>query len=260
MKGIWLLYQKEMLEMSRSFRLLWIPIVFAILGIMQPIVSLYMPEIMKMSGGVPPEMFSLYVVPSSAEVMIQVLSQYSSLGILILVLAGMNSVSGERYGGTAELLMVRPISYVAIIISKWLAQCTQVLLAFGLGYATAFLYTYQMIGSLSWSSSLLSFGLYGLWLVLAVTLTLLFSTLLRGAAAAFVTLSILACLSLLYGVLPSWFTWSPARLSSFATEAQIGNTFPVSSLIICCLITIGIIILTLLCSSHLLQRRLLPNS
>ncbi|WP_438349127.1 ABC transporter permease subunit [Paenibacillus sp. FA6] len=259
MKGTWIFYRKEMLEMSRSFKLLWIPIVFAILGIMQPVVSLYMPEILKMSGGVPPEMFSLYEIPSSPEVMIQVLSQYSTLGVLILVLAGMNSVSGERYGGTAELIMVRPISCVSIIISKWLAQSTQLLMAFGIGYTVAFFYTYQMIGAFSWKSAVASFGLYGLWLMLAVTLTLLFSTILRGAAAAFVTLSILALLSLLQGILPTWFTWSPARLTSLAAEAMMGNALPVSTVVVCCLITVGIIIVTLLSSSHLLQRRVLPN-
>ena len=259
MKGTWIFYQKEMLEMSRNFKLLWIPIVFAILGTMQPIVSLYMPEILKMSGGVPPEMFSLYEIPSSPEVMIQVLSQYSTLGVLILVLAGMNSVSGERYGGTAELIMVRPISFVSIIISKWLAQSTQLLTAFGIGYSAAFFYTYQMIGALSWKSAVGSFGLYGLWLMLAVTLTLLFSTILRGAAAAFVTLAILALLSLLHGILPSWFTWSPARLTSLAAEVMLGNSIPSFTLVMCSLVAVAIIILTLLSSSHLLKSRVLPN-
>ncbi|HEY2491492.1 MAG TPA: ABC transporter permease subunit [Paenibacillus sp.] len=259
MRGTWIFYRKEMLEMSRSFKLLWIPVVFAILGIMQPIVSVFMPDILQMSGGVPPEMLSFYEIPTSSVVMVQVLSQYSTMGILVLVLAGMNSVSGERYGGTAELIMVRPISSVSIIIAKWFAQCTQLLLAFGIGYIAAFFYTYQIIGSLSWKSGVASFGLYGLWLMLGITLTLLFSTVLRGAAAAFVTLTILGLFSLLHGILPTWFTWSPARLTSLAAEALIGNGLPVSTVVVCCLITVGIIILSLLSASHLLQRRGLPN-
>lgn len=259
MRSKWIFYRKEMLEMSRSFKLLWIPIVFAILGIMQPIVSVFMPDILQMSGGVPPEMFSFYEIPTSPVVMIQVLSQYCTLGILVLVLAGMNSVSGERYGGTAELIMVRPISSVSIIVAKWFAQCTQLLLAFGIGYIAAFFYTYQMIGALSWKSGLASFGLYGLWLILGITITLLLSTVLRGAGAAFVTLAILALLSLLNGILPTWFTWSPARLTSLAAQALIGNGLPVSTVVACCLITGGIIILSLLSASHLLQKRGLPN-
>lgn len=259
MKGSWIFYRKEMLDMSRSFKLLWIPIVFAILGIMQPMVSLFMPDILQMSGEVPPEMLSLYKIPAPSEVMVQVLSQYSTLGILILVLAGMNSVSGERYGGTAELIMVRPISSLSIIIAKWFAQCTQLLISFGVGYIAAFYYTYQMIGALSWKSGLLSFGLYALWLMLGVTITLLFSTVLRGAPAAFVTLAILALLSLLNGILPTWFTWSPARLTSSATEVLIGSNINTTSVVICSLITVGIIILVLLSASRLLQRRGLPN-
>jgi ABC-2 type transport system permease protein len=259
MRGTWIFYRKEVLEMSRSFKLLWIPIVFALLGIMQPIVSLFMPEILQMSGGVPPEMFSLYEIPSPPEVIVQVLSQYSTLGILVLVLAGMNSVSGERDGGTAELIMVRPISTYSIITAKWLAQCTQLFIAFGIGYSAAFFYTYQMIGALSWKSGIVSFGLYGLWLMFGITLNLLFSTILKGAPAAFVTLSILAILSILSGILPTWFTWSPARLTSLAAEALIGNGPPISSIVACSLTAVGIIVFSLLSSSHLLQRRVLPN-
>jgi len=259
MRGTWIFYRKEMLEMSRSFKLLWIPIVFAILGIMMPIISLFMPEILEMSGGVPTEMLSSYETPSSAMVMVQVLSQYSTMGILILVLAGMNSVSGERYGGTAELIMVRPISSFSIIISKWFAQCTQLLIAFGFGYVAAFYYTYQMIGALSWKSGIASFGLYGLWLILGITITLLCSTVLRGAGAAFVTLAILALLSLLNSLLPTWFTWSPARLSSLAAEVLVGNGLSVSSVVICCLITVGIIVFSLLSAARFLQKRVLPN-
>ncbi len=259
MRATWIFYRKEILDMSRSFKLLWIPIVFVILGIMIPITSLFMPEILEMSGGVPPEMLSLYETPSSAMVMVQVLSQYSTMGVLILVLSCMNSVSGERYGGTAELIMVRPISSFSIIIAKWFAQCTQLLIAFGFGYITSFYYTYQMIGSLSWKSGLASFGLYGLWLVLGITITMLFSTILRGAPAAFVTLAILALLSLLNSILPTWFSWSPARLSSLAAEVLIGNALSVSSVVICCLITVGIIVFSLLSAARLLQRRVLPN-
>ncbi len=259
MSSSWIFYRKELLDMSRSFKLLWIPIVFALLGIMQPVVSLFMPDILQMSGGVPPEMFSLYTTPAPAEVMVQVLSQYSTLGILILVLAGMNSVSGERYGGTAELIMVRPISSLSIIIAKWFALCTQLLIAFGVGYVAAFYYTYQMIGALSWKSGLLSFGLYALWLILGVTITLLFSTVLRGAPAAFVTIAILALLSLLHSILPNVLAWSPARLTSLATEALIGNVVSISSIVMCSIMTLGIIVLSLLSASRLLQRRGLPN-
>jgi ABC-2 type transport system permease protein len=257
-RSTWIFYKKEMLEMSRSFKLLWIPIVFAILGIMQPVVSVFMPDILKMSNGVPPEMLTLFKLPSSSEVMIQVLSQYSTMGILVLVLATMNVVSGERFGGTAELIMVRPISCISIITAKWFAQCTLLLISFGIGYTAAFYYTYQMIGVLSWKSSIISFGLYGLWLMLGVTLTLLFSTFLRGGSAAFATVATLALLSLLYEILPSWFIWSPARLISLASEALIEDVLPVSTVIACCLITVGIIILSLLSASQLLQKRGLP--
>lgn len=53
MRSAWVLYRKEMLEMTRSYKLIWIPVVFIILGIMQPLTTYYLPEILKASGDVP---------------------------------------------------------------------------------------------------------------------------------------------------------------------------------------------------------------
>lgn len=53
MRSAWVLYRREMLEMARSYKLIWIPVVFILLGIMQPLTTYYLPEILKASGDVP---------------------------------------------------------------------------------------------------------------------------------------------------------------------------------------------------------------
>lgn len=52
MRSFWTLYSKEMLETLRSYKLVWIPIVFIILGIMQPLVTYYMRDILEASANV----------------------------------------------------------------------------------------------------------------------------------------------------------------------------------------------------------------
>lgn len=44
------MYNKEMLEMWRSFKWLWVPLVFILLGIMQPVTTYYLPQILEMAG------------------------------------------------------------------------------------------------------------------------------------------------------------------------------------------------------------------
>jgi ABC-2 type transport system permease protein len=50
MRNAWILYQKEMLETARTYKLIWIPVVFILLGAMQPVVTYYMPEICGQRG------------------------------------------------------------------------------------------------------------------------------------------------------------------------------------------------------------------
>lgn len=45
--------QKELLEQARSFKLLWVPLVFIILGIMQPVSMHLMPLILEQAGNLP---------------------------------------------------------------------------------------------------------------------------------------------------------------------------------------------------------------
>ena len=51
-----------------------------------------------------------------------VLSQYSTIGTLLIVLASMNMISNERQNHAAVLVMMRPVSIIQYIMSKWAAQ------------------------------------------------------------------------------------------------------------------------------------------
>jgi ABC-2 type transport system permease protein len=212
MRKLWALYSREMLEAVRSYKLIWIPVVFIILGIMQPLVTYYMADILAASANVPAGFMESYEMPGAAAVMAQALGQYGTIGILILALGTMNSLAGERSSGTAELLMAKPVSPVSIVAAKWAANFTVLVIALGLGAAGAAYYTVQLMGALSWSAVAAASGLYTLWLLCTVSLTLFFSAWLRGPAAAFLALLAAAGMSLLYSLLPSKAAWIPSAL------------------------------------------------
>ncbi|MNB67425.1 putative transmembrane protein YxlG [compost metagenome] len=216
MRSLWICYRKEMLEMQRSYRLLWIPVVFILLGMMQPISAYYMPEILKMSGDVPKGLLDSYQIPGPGEVMAKSLGQYGMIGLLVLVLSAMNSFAGEREGGVAELLLSRPLSTSAAASAKWLAHLTLLVLSLGLGSAFAAYYTIRLIGDLQFGPVFAASAIYGLWLMCGVSLTLLFSSFLRAPAAAFLGLGATAVLSLLHQLLPGRLQWSPAALTQLS--------------------------------------------
>ncbi|TMV19103.1 ABC transporter permease [Paenibacillus thermoaerophilus] len=65
------------------------------------------------------------------------LSQFGSIGLLVLALAGMGCVSGERRSGAAAMLLVKPVSRTAYLLAKWSALLALSLVSFAAGYAAA---------------------------------------------------------------------------------------------------------------------------
>jgi ABC-2 type transport system permease protein len=241
-RSTWVFFQKEILELVRTYKLAWIPVVFILLGFMQPITTYYMPDILSASGDVPPALLESYEMPSAAATMAQALGQYGTVGLLVLVLAVMNSLSGERYSGTAELVQVKPISSLSIVFAKWSAYLILLIVCLGLGSAAAAYYTEQLIGTLSWGLVMSAAGLYGLWLLCMVSLTLLFSACLRGPVAAFMTLLSSAGLTLLHSLLPSWLDWTPASLPSLSAALLTGGNGSIGSSLIGPFLSAGVLI------------------
>lgn len=250
MRSTWVFYRKEMLEMIRSYKLIWIPVVFILLGIMQPLSIHYMPEILKASGDVPPGLLESFEIPSAAVVMAQALGQYGTIGMLVLALGSMNALAGERNSGTAEMILVRPISPASIVFAKWAALLTLLVIALGLGAAGAAYYTEQLIGPLSWNDVIVASGVYGLYLLCVVSATLLFSSFLKPPVAAFLGLGLMAGLSLGYSLLPSWFDWTPTALSGLSAGILTnGESFRVGPYL-----SAGILIISCIVGASLLTR------
>lgn len=251
MNRFWICYHKEVLEASRTYKWIWVPAVFLLLGIMQPVTTYYLPEILTMSGELPPEAADLFTIPSPENVMMTTLSQFSTIGLLVLVLAGMNVVAGERATGTAELVLTRVASTLPLMAAKWAATMTLMAVSFALGLAGAGYYTSQLIGFLEWDAVIGGGVLYAAWLALIVTLALSLGAVLRGPAAAFISLGAAAALSLLSGLFPSSLQWSPGRLSSVAAEWMLGER---SNAWCPLLLTIFIIALSIILAARQLRR------
>ena len=243
MKTGWILFRKEWLDFRRSYKAVWVPLVFLVLGISQPVSSYLLPDLLKSAGNLPEGSIMQIPVPQPMEVLAGTLSNFSSVGLLVLVLAAMSAVAGERTSGAAELVMAKPVSALAYIVSKWLAY---VLLSAGsllLGYLGAWYYTDQLIGPVDAGRAFAAFGLYALWVSVYLSLTLLLSARLRSAAASAAgALGAAALLGILSGSLPKWFGWSPGRLTAHVRELLLTGA-PGGSFGLCLGVSIGLLLL-----------------
>ena len=211
-----LLFRKEMLESARNFKWIWIPLVFLALGISNPITSYYMPEILQ-AGGVSAEAAKLIPMPTSEEIIVKSLSQYGTLGVLVFALSFMGIVAGERQSGSAIMVLVKPVSHVHYITSKWAAMTAITLAAVTLGQLGTGYYMRVLFDVNVYSEVLVSGLVYALWLILINSLTLLLSCVMKAQAGiAFVSVAFAALLSLVTGLLGDAMRWSPSRLTAEA--------------------------------------------
>ncbi|BBH24681.1 putative transmembrane protein YxlG [Paenibacillus baekrokdamisoli] len=248
------LYKKEWMELARSYKLIWVPLVFILLGAMQPVTTYFLPDILANAGNLPKGAVIEIPTPHPEEVLAQTIQQFGTLGLLVLALSFMGALSGERMSGTASMILMKPVSYLSFVTSKWAAMLTLSTLSFAAGFGAAWYYTSTLFDALAWRSVIHSFMFFGLWLVFVGTLTLLFSSLYRSAAgAAFSALATAALLTITASLFPHLLAWNPGKLSQFASEQLIDHiavrTWPVI------VMTVILITVLLMCTAWSLRKR-----
>src|SRR5690625_1149297 len=249
------LYRKEMLEMIRNYKVLLIPIVCVLLGVMEPVSAYYMPEILDTLGGLPEGTILEMPTPTGTEVLMKVLSNYGMLGVLILVLGAMGVVSAERQSGVAGMVMMKPVPYSSYIISKWAGLVTITLISLFIGYVASWYYTSLLIETVAFERIFQSVVIYSIWLVFVVTLTLFFSTIMKGnSSVAFVTIFVVFAISTVTSILGKYMEWSPATMTEHAGQVLLSGELDVSFLL-AFITTIAIIIVVLISSINIFKHK-----
>ncbi|MGX7417894.1 ABC transporter permease [Carnobacterium gallinarum] len=179
MSNLIVLVRKEWKQSLRDYKLLWLPIVFIILGITQPLMIQFLPEILKSMGNA--EGLQIDVVKQSgASILSSTYGQFDQIGMIILVVSMMGVVYVEKANGMLDFILTRPVSATTYIWSKYLGQFSIVILALGLGYLGSIYYTLLYYSTIPVKTMVVSFSLYLLWIVLVFSIIVCFSTLLNG--------------------------------------------------------------------------------
>ncbi|MNQ86293.1 putative transmembrane protein YxlG [compost metagenome] len=243
-----------MLEMSRNSKWIWVPLVFILIGVMQPVTTYYTPQIIKSMGSLPEGAVIQIPIPSPQDVIVSTLSQFGTIGILILVLVSMSIVSGERQSGVAGMIMIKPVPHVSYITAKWAGILTLTIVSFGCGYAVAGYYTIELFGKIEVVNLLQGFAVYSLWLAFIVTVTVVFGTWLKSSGAiAFASIATAIVLSLASGLFKPYMTWSPSMLVNHA--AALVTKASTDHLLLCVLTSLLLIGLLLSVGVRLFKGR-----
>lgn len=240
---------KELREAVRSFKLLWIPLVFLSLGVSDPLVNYFMKDIMEAVGNLP-EGFEIFMPElAPADLLAASTSQFQLIGIIVLIAVYVGSVSRERQNGTAALIYSRPISYLTMFLSKWAAVSLVSLLSVVAGYAGSMYYTAVLYGTVEWDRFFVMVGVYSLWIVTLMAVTLMFSAAFRTAVAASLAILIGPIGLLIDSLIGGFWTVTPWKLGNYAPLYVTGSVEP-ATLGFTALLTFLILLLAIALGSY----------
>ncbi|UOQ44841.1 ABC transporter permease [Halobacillus salinarum] len=245
MKTFTVLLQKEFRESWRSYKFLWMPLLFIFLGISDPLTNYYMEDILNAVGNMP-EGFSV-TLPDYAPIDLLKAStgQFQSLGLIVLVITAAGMINRERQNGTATLIYVRPVSYIALFMSKWTVAGALGMVSAILGYAGSMYYTSILYGPVEAMAFIQMVLTYCVWILFSVAVALMFSALFKTAFAMAVTIIVLPVAIMIESLIGQYWHISPWKLADYGVQfiAQTDNEYYVKTLLLTVILMVLAIIL-----------------
>lgn len=248
MKKWWVLFRKEMLELIRNYKMMWMPIVFILLGLTEPLSSYYLPEIVESIGDLPEGTVISIPTPSSGEVLLSTISQFSTIGVLVIVLGFMGVVAGEKKSGNAVMVLVKSVPYAAYIYSKWFASFALMGVSYSLGMLSGWYYIHLLFGGVEFHTFIQGFLIYGLWLTFILTMVIFFSSLVKTPGlAGFYSIGLTLLLTFFSGYMTKTLKWSPGQLPNYLNDLILHQKWPealTGTIILTSVLCLGILFIT----------------
>lgn len=219
-----ILFQKEWRENVRNFKILWIPLVFILFGISEPLTYYYLPQILNAVGNMPSDMVFQLPDYTPEQIIMSTIGQYQFIGMLIVAFGFAGIIARERKNGTATMLYVRPISYTSYVLSKLSIMGILIIGSACIGLLANVYYTYILYGTVDAMAFIGFLATYSVWLVFAIGVVICASAAFSTGIASVVSVFLLVVVQLVDGLLGAYWTVSPWKLPMYAGQILSGNT------------------------------------
>ena len=221
MQGFGLLLRKELRELVRTMRLPVVLVVFAILGLMSPLLARYVREILEAVGG--PQFQGVIPDPVARDAVTQLTKNVGQFGVLIAILVSMGTVAAEKDRGTAAFLLTKPLGRGAFLGAKAAAIGSLLLIATLLAGVLCWTYTTILFEPLPVGGFLAAIVLVWLSLAVFAAVTFLASAVapspLVAGGIGLAALMLAGFLSVIPGLAP----YLPTGLWGMAEDLAVGD-------------------------------------
>jgi ABC-2 type transport system permease protein len=182
MKELLTLIRKDLLEQWRTKRILILSIVFLFVAVASPIIAKLTPELLK-SISMPGVTFNL-PNPTNLDSLDQFIKNISQIAILVLVFVVAGAVSDEKNRKTLEILLTKPVSRAAFILSKFKSYFISIATIFVISSAIFYLYTASTFTSFNLLNFTIMAGNLAIYILMIVAVTIFASTVFNNSMAA----------------------------------------------------------------------------
>lgn len=206
---------KEWRESWRSFKFIWIPLVFALLGVSDPLLNYFMEDILNAVGNMPEGFAMLMPELQPIDILAASTGQFQSIGLIVLIASYTGTFSKERQNGTATLLYVRPISFTAMFFSKWIVASSVAIISATAGYAGSVYYTALLYGKVDPTRFMAMLGTYCIWLLFVMAVTVAMSAAFKTPIATTITIILILIGSVIDSIIGGFWAVTPYKISTY---------------------------------------------
>ncbi|BDR56284.1 ABC transporter permease [Xylocopilactobacillus apis] len=197
MKKLLVLLKKEFQESVKEFKIFWIPLVFIVTAIMQPISMHLLPKLVSKNRGL--ILDPKFASPSGNSVLAGIFNQLNEIGIIVIAITLMSSIISEKNSGVFDLLFSKPINSLEYLLSKYLFYYVLFVLSAIVGMLAGWYYTniyYSAVNSSLFVRATLFYLLWYLFVItIGITASAIFNSQIVAALITFMIPTILLVLN-----------------------------------------------------------------
>ncbi|SEG72053.1 ABC transporter permease [Paenibacillus sp. UNC499MF] len=252
MTAFQVLVKKEGIQLIRELKVIWLPIVFILLGMTQPLVTYYLPSILGALGsGKGITIDPVLSAQQGGEVLAGTLgSQFDQLGLIILAISMMGIIQTEKGSGMLAFILTRPVTVRSYLTGKIATHYSMAAFSVSIGYFVSYLYVTFLYTKVPFSLMIASLLLYLVWILFVTSFITMLSALFNTQSMiALLAIVLLIGFRMLAGISPLIDLINPASMSKLAMEMLINGSVP-SGTLAHTLVTLLWILLILLATHH----------
>jgi len=188
---------------------------FLILGLGIPILTYYLPELVKNAGN------GVQIIapkPTPADAIAGFAHNVAQLGTLVVVVVAAATLSIDAHPALAAFYRTRVHRPVLLLLPRYVTVAAASVAMLALGTFGAWYETTVLLGSVSFGALMVGLALEAVWLCFVTSIVAAFTSAMRGVLGVVGgSIALLLALALL-GNLPSAFSWLPTRLAASGAD------------------------------------------